>query len=347
MKSVYLPFILCNEMDQSTYDGILGSLHNHYEEYDIITQLYNSNIISHRLFSQYIISDTKGVMTIGDYPEILKGEVIKKGNEDFVDYCNIPIEEKGWVCESDQIIIKDNYGNEKKYKQSLKIKFDTGSSNNISSQLYDLIVNNYFSNYINEGICKLITQQLLTVLICNKSIFSKNEIETIKIYFGRKYFSINKNELFTFSPSLGQYMMTFIRRKSLYTSNSDLSNIIGMSSLRNYITIFNKDDYKFGFVRVDSIGEEKEINKNNSNERIKNGNEEDIFNKENGFFKKEFLERIISSNEDRILNHYINTYIQQLDKYFVYSDHPSVESSIKKTLLEMNNKILERINKKL
>lgn len=249
LHPVYLPFLLCDYIDLEEFDGIIGSLPDETDNDVNIVNIYKKNgLIKKNMISKYLISDTEAVLGIGEYPEALNKKM------DTINKCSINKPAVYWECTS-LFLSKRKGDNEKKYDLNEKIIFDTGSNYNfVSKRVFEMIVSVMeFDKLVNKGICQYITSVFKSV-VCFKSVFY-NSIDELNLGLflneagsTKNVLSLKLNELFI--SSLDTF--TFVFKGRLDDDNK--RNIIGMATLRNFITMFNNEDSTVEFANLDEVG---------------------------------------------------------------------------------------------
>lgn len=248
LQPVYLPFLLCDYIDLEEIDGIIGSLPDENDNDVNILNLYKKNgLIKKNMISKYLISDTVAVLGIGEYPEALNKKM------DNINKCSINKPAVYWECTS-LFLSKRKGDNEKKYVLKEKMIFDTGSNYNfVSKSVFEMIVSVMeFDKLVSKGICQYITKVFNSV-VCYKSVFY-NSIDELNLGLflneagsTKNILSFKLNELFI--PSLDTFTFVFKGR----LGNDNNKNIIGMATLRNFITVFNNEDSTVEFANLDDV----------------------------------------------------------------------------------------------
>lgn len=229
-------------------DGILGLSYNspiRGNKYSYIEQMYVSKKIKKRLFSQRLVTSSKGEFILGEYPDYIK-QLIKDKN--FANYatCDLlnemEVKEKYkenifWACNLNGLYL--GFNPPKDYvKQNIQVVLDTGS--NYSYFKKDLW-NKYvalFSDLISKNICKVERELSLTILICTngKDLL---DLKRINLNFGDYSISVNFNQAFEY---ISGYYVSRIMNLEMPV------NIVGQKFLKYFTVVHNKEDKKFEII---------------------------------------------------------------------------------------------------
>lgn len=339
--SVDLKFLLADEISDlnGTYDGIIGALYS-AKDTDLITNLYLSRLVKRNLFSVYLKNKENLILSIGEYPDIVQKEIMKRGNDKFISSCNVNTNSYHWTCTSDLISMTKSHANPIELKNEIII--DTGSSDSrVTSALFNSLINNYFLKYLGKE-CKLNKGQDSSSLTC--STISTLDINDIVINFNGSEITLKKHEYFQKMniKHTDIYMFAF---SGVHNTERSFS-ILGMNILRRFIVIFNKEEKKVGFIKKSEMTvvlfDEKDYEDDNdySTSTLINTNDTEfpkqvdgrLFDN-NGFY---YHDVVINLKIDQSL---INNYIEYLKKF--YSSKLSIKTKeiFKSSLVEMTKNI--------
>lgn len=246
IPSFRLDFLLCDEYPFE-FDGIIGFQHNPQEK-SFVDVMYSEKIIKKRLISQFILNDNqnKALLTIGEYPSILKERICEYGNEDFINKCEVYENSTHWQCRSSEVSVLNNKNEIEILPFSFDFIFDTGSSHNyISKKIFDYFSITIFKESINNNICHIQKISNRSMFLCNDKIFS--QFKRMSLYFGLYKLELEGKEMFE-EIGNGQFMFIFVGNKK-----SSSSNILGMASLKHFIIVFDSDEHVIKFNRLDEL----------------------------------------------------------------------------------------------
>lgn len=250
-QSVELKFILADDSDVTTYDGIVGfgldEVHNKRKtssilkkerellEFNLMASLFKKGIIKNNLFSIHL-EENKGILAIGERPQLLIDYIKKRGDDDFVYKCNISKSNTEWECEGRMIKMKGRKAIE--INRNTNFLIDTGSTTTfISKWLLRKIYDTYFKIYKDKCFIDYVEENMQTI-ICKKEVIS--ELDVIFIQLGKDFISISPEDYFV---HLEKELYSFEMIYHITEDDDEFDgNIIGMSLLHKYFVIFDRSE---------------------------------------------------------------------------------------------------------
>lgn len=249
-KPVNVDLVIANKSDESKFDGFVGLGYSYVKSQrnkvsnSIMENLVNEKIIENNLFSQYINKEGEGILSLGEYPKVLK-DLIKLEGHSLLKGCNLIQNKNKWTCRGVKIYMEDVENAIYNFIPSdNEWIFDTGATINLlSHDNYDHIVEIFFGKYIESSICEevLITEDAVGIF-CEEKVIEY--LKNIRLDFGDLKILIKPS---TYMIDIGRieekqiYMFHFRSMKQF-----DI-NILGFNILQDYIIVFNKDMHRVEF----------------------------------------------------------------------------------------------------
>ncbi len=251
MGKVDLSFLLADASDVSDYDGILGMGYSYTNgrfrksSDAIMEKMREVGHINQNLFTQHVNGDGKGVLAVGDYPDVVKRRIGSEGHNHFIKGCTAVKGSSHWMCKATKLTMDNSDKSFTFPYYEDEVVFDTGATANLLSKgNFEKITNLFFGREISNGQCFVYPIQTgLNGLLCSPSVFKT--LQPIRIHFGTEHILVEPSTYFSPGIRIGgetKYLFDFLMPTSGFGDN-----LLGMKTLEKYILIFNKDSNRMEF----------------------------------------------------------------------------------------------------
>lgn len=242
-------FLLATSTDYDNIDGMIGL---GYEpatseiEYSFIHQLYNKEIITHRVFIQEFLDRNSGLLHIGKIPQEIIDNLHKtcycKALDVYKDtyiYRN-----KNWECELSGIFYGNDTINPDIHKfEAQKISFFSYRKRTlIPPSMHEHFKTTYFNQAINEGKCKEYSSKRYKSFECE---VIDDSLQDINLVFSNSVMKFKPKDLF--------YKMDDIYMFILYKKKNITHWVLGRSILKLFHIIYDSQYERIGFYNKEDL----------------------------------------------------------------------------------------------
>lgn len=273
------------------YDGMigLGYLTNSNEEhiFSFIQQLYENNLIYHRVFTQSFISNKKGEISFGEIPENIIKDYKNYGRCNTIEYINLngnKVKNNKWQCH----IIGIFYG--KKFNPKYIEREINGTVSFFSyrkralipKKIFEYFEKTYFVELIKYNYCRIEKKKKkYDIFICKKNMI----------------FDIDFNFVF------GDWIMHFPAEKMFIEYNKDEIQFIfchkknheewtlGRPIVKQFIMVYDYDNKQIGFYNKNNVLKANDLPAEPPKVfgKYSNNNNKEVNNKEKEFFVRKIF----------------------------------------------------------
>ena len=286
-----LNFLISDSLPKKyeNYDGMigLGYLTNTNEEYifSFIQQLYNNQIIYHRIFTQSFLSSDKGEISFGEIPKKIISDYKNYGRCKAIEEIILngkKMKNNKWQCN----IIGVFYGR-KFYPNSLETKingtvsfFSYRKRSLIPKKAFEYFEKTYFLELIKYNFCRIEKIKRYESFICKKNMLFDIDFNFV---FGdwimhfpaeKMFIKYNENEI--------QFIFSHKENHEEWT--------LGKTIVKQFIMVYDLDNNEIGFYNENNVMINNNFIPQPPNVIQKNLNNNNDVNKH---FEKEFLKRKI------------------------------------------------------
>ena len=218
------------------------------KKFSILSQLFENNIIPHKVFSQKYKNEYHGQLTIGEIPKYIVNDYKNYGRCEAKDketpynkYRN-----NNWECQLYYIFFNKDFNNKYYFFDKAKPELNLNiiflsyrKKTLIPVNIFSLISNIYFEKGINSGKCKEKIEEEYTFIECDNDY----DPEEGSITIGFEYWEITFNKNVLFKNSEDGKTKQFL----LYHKENNEKFILGRSLLKELEIVYDYANREIGF----------------------------------------------------------------------------------------------------
>ena len=218
------------------------------EKFSFINQLYDNELIFHRVFTQNFDSGEQGVISFGEIPKNIVNDYEHYGRCPALDKIleGKKVKNRKWECEINGIYFGKDYNETKvkKYENTRVSFFSFRQNALVPKEVFEYFEKNYFESYIKNNVCKKFKNGDYDIFGCNKVI---EDAPNINLLYGDWVMSLPSNKLFVYKKTTELYEFMFYHKKDFETWS------LGRPVVRLFHMVYDYQNQEVGFYNKQNV----------------------------------------------------------------------------------------------